>query len=66
MARIACAAALFIVLSSALGIVTAQAYPEETNPLICIVIRTYWAHGTYGDSSLMGLLHSFRKQTYQK
>lgn len=35
-------------------------------PLVCLVIRTYYGHGTYGDSSLINLLHSLKKQTHPR
>lgn len=35
-------------------------------PLVCIVIRTYYGHGTYGDSSLINLLHSLKQQTHPR
>lgn len=44
----------------------AAAASAAGDPLICIVIRTYWGHGTYGDSSLINLLHSLQKQTHSK
>jgi hypothetical protein len=33
---------------------------------VCIIIRTYYGHGTYGDSSLINLLQSLQKQTYPR
>eukprot|EP00775_Hariotina_reticulata_P012502 gene12502-12637_t len=35
-------------------------------PLVCVVIRTYFAHGTYGNSALMNLLHSLKKQEHTR
>lgn len=35
-------------------------------PLVCIVIRTYYGHGTYGDSSLINLLHSLKQQSHSR
>lgn len=38
----------------------------EASPLVCVVIRTYYAHGTYGNSALMNLLHSLKKQQHTR
>ena len=43
---------------------TAAAAGEE--PFICIVIRTYWGHGKYGDLSLKKLLSSLQAQKHQR
>lgn len=47
-----------------LSLITAAAAAEL--PLVCIVVRTYFGHGTYGDSSLINLLHSLKKQTHTR
>lgn len=39
---------------------------DDEQPLVCIVIRTYYGHGTYGDSSLINLLHSLKQQTHPR
>ena len=35
-------------------------------PLVCVVVRTYWGHGSYGDNALGGLLLSLAQQTHTK
>jgi len=41
--------------------------PEAADlPLVCIIIRTYYGHGTYGDSSLINLLQSLKQQTHPR
>ncbi|KAF6263567.1 hypothetical protein COO60DRAFT_1282230 [Scenedesmus sp. NREL 46B-D3] len=52
--------ALLMLLAVVLGAAAVQA----DQPHVCIVIRTYYAHGTYGDSSLINLLHSLKKQEH--
>jgi hypothetical protein len=34
--------------------------------LVCVVVRTYWGHGTYGDNSLSELLYSLGQQTHTR
>jgi hypothetical protein len=55
-------AAGLVLLSVVLGAAAVQA----DEPHVCIVIRSYYAHGTYGDSSLINLLHSLKKQEYNR
>lgn len=43
-----------------------RATAAAAEPLVCVVIRTYYAHGTYGDSSLINLLHSLKRQTHTR
>lgn len=54
------AASLLLALASALLTVQAE------QPHVCMVIRSYYAHGTYGDSSLINLLHSLKKQEHSR
>jgi hypothetical protein len=53
-------------LAMALASTATAAAEQEQLPLVCIVIRTYYGHGTYGDSSLINLLHSLKKQTHPR
>lgn len=55
-------AALLMLLAVVLGAAAVQADQQHA----CIVIRTYYAHGTYGDSSLINLLHSLKKQEHNR
>uniref|UniRef100_A0A383WPA8 Uncharacterized protein n=1 Tax=Tetradesmus obliquus TaxID=3088 RepID=A0A383WPA8_TETOB len=47
-----------------LGAAAALQEKQEDEPHVCIVIRTYYAHGTYGDGSLINLLHSLKAQKH--
>jgi hypothetical protein len=47
-------------------LVRAAPAAADQQPLVCVVVRTYYAHGTYGDSSLMNLLHSLKQQSHQR
>lgn len=58
---------LFCVLLLLLTVIcVSSADSAEPLPLVCIVIRTYYAHGTYGDSSLINLLRSLKQQTHPR
>lgn len=35
-------------------------------PLVCVVVRTYWGHGSYGDNALPELLASLARQTHAR
>jgi hypothetical protein len=59
---IAPSAAGLVLLAVMLGAAAVQAH----QPHVCIVIRSYYAHGTYGDSSLMNLLQSLKKQEHSR
>ena len=40
---------------------------DETQPLVCIIIRTYWAHGgQYGNNNLAKMLKGFQEQSHSK
>jgi hypothetical protein len=39
---------------------------NKSPPLVCVVVRTYWAHGSYGDSSLPHLIKALQAQTHAK
>lgn len=54
---------LLLLLALALALLTTAA---ADLPLVCIVIRTYYGHGTYGDSSLINLLHSLKQQSHSR
>jgi hypothetical protein len=40
--------------------------PPDAGPLVCIIIRTYWGHGSYGNFELWKLFHSLKRQTHVK
>lgn len=44
----------------------ARAEQQEQQPLICVILRTYWGHGAYGQHELWRLMHSLQSQTYTK
>jgi hypothetical protein len=54
---------LLLLLALALSLLSTAA---ADLPLVCIVIRTYYGHGTYGDSSLINLLHSLKQQSHSR
>jgi hypothetical protein len=35
-------------------------------PFICVVIRTFWGHGKYGDMALKKLIQSLTAQKHQR
>ena len=43
-----------------------QEAADASSPLVCVVVRTYWAHGSYGDSSLPHLIKALQAQTHAK
>lgn len=47
-------------------VAASEQHPAAELPLVCVVIRTYYAHGTYGDSSLINLLRSLKQQTHPR
>jgi hypothetical protein len=49
-----------------LAILLTAAAEQADEIHICIVIRSYYAHGTYGDSSLINLLHSLKAQKHKR
>ncbi|KAF8065512.1 EXOSC8 [Scenedesmus sp. PABB004] len=53
-----------LLLAGAAALAAGAPAPGE-QPHVCVVIRTYWAHGTFGDASLMGLLASLKRQTHE-
>lgn len=59
---------LLLLAQQALATPAAAAPPPAGTapPLVCVVIRTYYAHGTYGNSALMNLLHSLKKQQHTR
>lgn len=54
---------LLLLLALALSVLSTAAADLS---LVCIVIRTYYGHGTYGDSSLINLLHSLKQQSHSR
>jgi hypothetical protein len=71
------ALALLLLLLSLLSLCCASASAQQLDgtwvptpsgaapqPLVCVIVRTFWGHGSrYGDSSLSTLLHSLKSQT---
>ncbi len=43
-----------------------QAASSGSDDLICVVVRTYWRHGSYGDNAIVDLLQSLKAQQHQK
>jgi hypothetical protein len=39
---------------------------DTSQPLVCIIIRTYWAHGKHGDMNLQKILKGFQDQSHSK
>lgn len=35
-----------------------------TNPMFCVIVRTYWGHGSHGGHALHKLLTSLQQQTH--
>lgn len=60
------ATAVLLLLAMVLGAAAALQEQQEDEPHVCIVIRTYYAHGTYGDGSLINLLHSLKAQKHSR
>eukprot|EP01025_Chloroclados_australasicus_P029064 TRINITY_DN288_c1_g1_i1.p1 TRINITY_DN288_c1_g1~~TRINITY_DN288_c1_g1_i1.p1 ORF type:complete len:439 (+),score=23.23 TRINITY_DN288_c1_g1_i1:29-1318(+) len=38
---------------------------DNDSPLICVIVRTYWGHGSKGDMALQTFLKSLQTQSYQ-
>jgi hypothetical protein len=52
--------------SAAAAAAAPAAPPGADVPLVCVVVRTFWGHGSYGDNSLPNLLWSLAKQTHPR
>jgi hypothetical protein len=62
------AALLFALAACAALCSTSHADSKNSSeePFICIVIRTYWGHGRYGELSLAKLINSLKAQSHQR
>lgn len=44
----------------------AQSQAPHDGPMVCIIVRTYWGHGSYGEYELWNMFQSLKRQTHVK